>query len=48
MKQINNIKEFLSDPKKKSLTQLGLYAIYFIFVFIFLNSAEKTTIFPKI
>lgn len=48
MEYVKKIKEFLSDPKKKSLTQLGLYAIFFIFVFIFLNSAEKTTSVPKI
>ena len=48
MEYVKKIKEFLSDPKKKSLTQLGLYAIFFIFVFIFLNSAEKPTSIQKI
>ena len=39
MKFLRSIKEGLKDPKKKSLTLLGIYAIFFIFVFIFLSSA---------
>lgn len=38
MKYIKQIKENLKDPKKKALTQLGLYAVFFIFVFLVLNS----------
>lgn len=34
MKYIKNMREALKDPKKKALTQLGLYAIFFAFVFI--------------
>ena len=37
---IKKIKEFLKDPKKKSLTQLGIYIVFFIFVFILLNSSD--------
>ena len=48
MEYIKKIKEFLGDPKKKSLTQLGLYAIFFIFVFIFFNSAEQPTDVQKV
>ena len=33
MKYFNKMKEFLKDPKKKSLTLLGIYALFFIFVF---------------
>lgn len=33
MEYIKKIKEYLKDPKKKSLTMLGIYAIFFIFVF---------------
>ena len=39
---IRKIKEFLSDPKKKSLTLLGMYGVFFIFVFIFLNSGSNS------
>lgn len=38
---IKKIKEFLKDPKKKALTQLGIYIIFFIFVFILLNSSDE-------
>jgi len=41
MKFLRSIKEGLKDPKKRSLTLLGLYAIFFIFVFIFLNSVPS-------
>lgn len=43
MEFIKKIKEYLADPKKKALTQLGLYGIFFIFVFIFLNSGSNST-----
>jgi len=43
MKYIREIREMLKDPKKKSLTMLGLYFVFFAFVFIFLNTAERTT-----
>lgn len=46
MEYIRSIREFLKDPKKKALTQLGLYAIFFIFVFILIsggNSSESTS-----
>ena len=42
MEYIKKIKEFLGDPKKKSLTQLGLYAIFFIFVFILLSGGDSS------
>lgn len=41
MKFFSSIREGLKDPKKRSLTLLGLYAIFFIFVFIFINSAPS-------
>lgn len=44
MKYINIIKEFLKDPKKKALTQLGVWAIFFVFVFMFLNSGSDTPV----
>lgn len=40
MKYINEIREFLKDPKKKAITQLGLYFIFFVFVFLLLNNAD--------
>ena len=40
---IKKIKENLKDPKKKSLTLLGIYAIFFIFVFIILNREDSST-----
>jgi len=36
---IRSIREGLKDPKKKSLTLLGMYGIFFIFVFAVLNSS---------
>lgn len=47
MNFFRSIKEGLKDPKKRSLTLLGLYAIFFIFVFIFINSAPTTTNLPE-
>ena len=41
MGYIKNIREALKDPKKKSLTQLGLWLIFFIFVSIILRSADS-------
>lgn len=41
MNYIKEIKEFLKDPKKKALTQLGIYAVFFLFVFIFISTGEK-------
>lgn len=40
MNYIRKTKEFLKDPKKKALTQLGIYGIFFIFVFILINISE--------
>lgn len=37
---MDNIKNFLSDPKKKSLTQLAIYAVFFIFVFIMIGTGK--------
>lgn len=42
MKFIKSIRENLKDPKKKSLTLLGIYFIFFIVVFLLLSSAPKT------
>ena len=42
MGYIKNIREALKDPKKKSLTQLGLWLIFFIFVSIILRSADSS------
>ena len=44
MEYIKKIKEALKDPKKRSLTQLGLWLIFFIFVFAVLSSAETPSI----
>jgi len=44
MEYIKKIREFLKDPKKRALTQLGLWAIFFVFVFTLLNSGETTNI----
>lgn len=41
MNFFRSIKEGLKDPKKRSLTLLGIYAIFFIFVFIFISSAPS-------
>ena len=39
MNYIKKTREFLKDPKKKALTQLGIYGVFFIFVFILINSS---------
>lgn len=39
MRFIKNIRENLKDPKKKSLTLLGIYFVFFIIVFVLLSSA---------
>lgn len=44
MNYIKGIREALKDPKKKSLVQLGLYGVFFIFVFILLNSGGSSNI----
>ena len=41
MKYIKELKEMLKNPKKKALVQLGLYAIFFIFVAILLRGADN-------
>ena len=43
MKYIKSIKENLKDPKKKALTQLGLYVIFFVFVAIVLRMPNNNT-----
>lgn len=40
MNFIRNIIENLKDPKKKSLTLLGIYVIFFVVVFILLNTGR--------
>jgi hypothetical protein len=48
MNYIKKIREFLKDPKKKALTQLGLYGVFFIFVFILINSSSNSVNTPII
>lgn len=36
----HKIKEFLANPKKKSLTLIIIYAIFFCFVFLYINSSK--------
>lgn len=48
MNYINKTKEFLKDPKKKALIQLCIYAVFFIFVFILINSSENKVNIPII
>ena len=48
MEFIKSIRENLKDPKKKALTQLGIYLIFFIFVFIVLKGAGSTPSTPII
>ena len=40
MNFFRKVRENLKDPKKKSLTLLGIYAIFFIFVFIIIRFGE--------
>ena len=42
MNFIKKVIENLKDPKKKALTQLGLYGIFFVFVFILLSGGNST------
>ena len=39
---IKKIREWLKDPKKKALTQLGLYAVFFVFVFILIGMGDNS------
>lgn len=48
MNFIKGIKEGLKNPKTKSLTMLGIYFVFFLFVFILLNSAENRNNVPII
>lgn len=43
MNYIKKIRENLKDPKKKSLTMLGLYLIFFIFVFLVIVPKEPSS-----
>ena len=44
MEYIRKIKEFLKNSKNKSLTLLGVYAIFFIFVFANISSKSSTSV----
>lgn len=44
MEFFGKIKEGLKDPKKKALTQLALYGVFFVFVFIVLSGNSSTPI----
>lgn len=48
MNYIKQTKEFLKDPKKKALTQLAIYGVFFIFVFILINSSGNRVSTPII
>lgn len=41
MKYFKIIRDGLKDPKKKSLTLLGIYFIFFVFVYIVLNGSNS-------
>lgn len=43
MEFIRKVREWLKDPKKKALTQLGLYAVFFIFVFILIGMGSNSS-----
>lgn len=43
MEFIRKVREWLKDPKKKALTQLGLYAVFFIFVFILIGMGGNSS-----
>lgn len=43
MKFLKSVSEGLKDPKKKSLTKLGLYGIFFVFVFILISSGGNSS-----
>ena len=42
MNSIRKVREDLKNPKKKSLTLLGIYAIFFIIVFILIGMSNST------
>ena len=48
MNYIKQTKEFLKDPKKKALTELAIYGVFFIFVFILINSSNGSVNTPII
>ena len=48
MNYIKQTKEFLKDPKKKAITQLAIYGVFFIFVFILINSSGNRVTTPII
>lgn len=48
MNYIKLVREILKDPRKKSLVKLGIYFIFFIFVFILLKGAGNNTSAPII
>lgn len=41
MNYFNKVKEYLKDPKKKSLTLLGIYVVFFIFVFAITSGSSE-------
>ena len=41
MNYFNKVKEYLKDPKKKSLTLLGIYIVFFIFVFAITSGSSE-------
>lgn len=43
MSFFKDIKEKLKNPKTRSLTLLGIYVLFFIFVFLVLNSGSETS-----
>lgn len=43
MNFIKTVREWLKDPKKKALTQLGLYAVFFVFVFILIGMGGNSS-----
>lgn len=43
MNYFNKTKEFFKNPKNKSLTLLGIYAIFFVFVFAVTSSGTSST-----
>ena len=42
MNFLSKVRENLKEPKKKALTQLGLYAVFFIFVFILIGIGNNS------
>ncbi|MBR6690517.1 MAG: hypothetical protein IKL65_04225 [Bacilli bacterium] len=43
MNFFKKVNEDLKDPKKKALTKLGIYAVFFIIVFIFIGMGSNST-----